>query len=237
MFQTNFQGSKFIQDYLSRVDRATRKSKDETHKKCANLLTASLVTGAHDIEDLMRQDDRVREKWGMGSEEKARALLNVWANSTLFVKCQLNNEFSDDDLAAIGSVLCMFDHWDKAQAETLFKEFWHFAWVFRERPTEGINLKWQTLLCLRTFRALQDDAVPPELDFSTLNPVGTDWAGIFWDQERISPYANEEAFQQFTAITRLGLFGDILGVGLIAHDESYDSLQNRKKSFWSKLRG
>jgi hypothetical protein len=61
-------------------------NKDETHKKCANLLTASLVTGAHSKEDLIRRDDRVREKWGMGSEEKARALLNVWAGSTLLVK-------------------------------------------------------------------------------------------------------------------------------------------------------
>ena len=237
MFQTNFQGSNFIQDYVSRVDRATRKSKNETYKKCANLLTASLVVGAADIEDLIQRDDRVKEKWGQGSEEKARRLLNVWAGSTLFVKCQHNNEFSNDDLLAIGSVICMFGHWDKVEADPLLRELYHFAKVFRERPAEGINLKWQTLLCLRTFRALEDDSVPPELDFSTLDPLGTNWAGIFRGQERISPQANEEAFRQFTAITRLNLFGDIFGVGLVGHDESYDSLKNRKKSFWSKLRG
>jgi hypothetical protein len=132
----------------------------------------------------------------------------------------------------------MYDHDDKVQGEALLKAFYHFNKVYwEERRSERVNLEWPTLLCLRTFRALEDVSVPPELDFSTSGYEGTDLAHVFGNQDRISPAANEEAFQQFTEITRLGLFEDIFRVGLIGFDESYDSLKNRKKSFWSKLRG
>ena len=129
-------------------------------------------------------------------------------------------ELDDRDLEIVGVAFGSFHYSDEdgkkaRRTRTLINELQHFFTLFNRRCYEGINLEWQVLLSLRTFRALEDNGVPPELDLTSLDPIGSEWASVFWDPERIAPYADEESFRELTRVDRITAMGDIFKIGIV----------------------
>lgn len=208
-------GQSFFWDLIYLADRRLGK------KEMDDLYRASLVAGHSAASEIIRSDERAREKWGIGSVSKARGLLEVWASSIIFMHLRDEKE----QVAALSGVGGSFGLLFDSDGPKISKELSNFAAALDNRQDEAVNLRWQTLLCLRTFRALQDEGVPPLLDLGSLDPVS----------HKMVEAVPALDFTLVTNIKRLMLLGDTLMADSAGAGAAYKALRKARRSAWRRF--
>ena len=186
-----------------------------------DLHRASLIAGHGAAWEIIRSDERARQKWDSGSISKAMGLLEVWASSIMFMHLT-DEKHRVPPLSGIG---CTFGLLFGSDGPKISKELCNFPAAFNERPGEVVNLRWQVLLCLRTFRALQDEGVPQSLDLGSLEPGGHNMVEAF-------PALDVSLF---TDIQRLTLLGDTLMARSAGAGAAYRALRKARRPAWRRF--
>ena len=186
-----------------------------------DLHRASLIAGHGAAWEIIRSDERARQKWDSGSISKAMGLLEVWASSIMFM--HLTDE--KHRVPALHGTRRNCVHTAGSRDPQGSTGLVNFPAAVNERPGEGCTLRWQVLLCRRTFRARQDEGVPQSLDLGALEPCGHNMVEAF-------PALDVSLF---TDIQRLTLLGDTRMARSAGAGAAYRALRKARRPAWRRF--